>query len=45
MKKFFVLLLLLICIAMGYLTYAHFSGGKIYTFGLPIGGERAVIRH
>ncbi len=28
----------------GYLTAAHFSGGALFSFGLPIGGDRALVR-
>jgi hypothetical protein len=44
MRKFFILILVLAIAALGYLGYAHFSGGAVPTFGLPIGGEKAKIR-
>ncbi len=44
MRKFLILILLLVLLALGYLGYAHFSGGAVPTFGLPLGGERAIIR-
>lgn len=44
MKKVLVLLFLLLLGAAGYLGYAHFSGGAVPTFGLPIGGEQVRIR-
>ncbi len=44
MRKFLVLLLLLLIACAGYLGYAHFSGGAVPTFGLAIGGEQAIIR-
>ena len=30
--------------SLGYLGYAHISGGAVPTFGLPIGGQKALIR-
>ena len=44
MRKFIVFLILLMIAALAYLAYAHFSGGAIPTFGLPLGGEKAKIR-
>ena len=34
----------LAAVAGGYLWAAHLSGGALYTFGLPVGGERAELR-
>lgn len=45
MRTFFIFILLLLALAGGYLLYAQFSGGAVPTFGLPIGGERAEVRH
>jgi hypothetical protein len=44
MRKFIVLLIFLLIASLTYLGYAHFSGGAVPTFGLPIGGEKALIR-
>lgn len=44
MRKLLIVLLLLVLAALGYLAYAHFSGGAVPTFGLPIGGERERVR-
>jgi hypothetical protein len=44
MRKILIVMLLILIAAVGYLSYAHFSGGAIPTFGLPIGGEKAQIR-
>jgi hypothetical protein len=44
MRAFFTTLLLLAVLVAGYLAYAHFSGGQVPTFGLPIGGEKGEIR-
>lgn len=44
MRTIFISLLLLILLAAGYLLYAQISGGAVPTFGLAIGGERALIR-
>jgi hypothetical protein len=35
---------LVAALAGGYLWAAHLSGGALYTFGLPLGGERAELR-
>lgn len=35
----------LIVLLGGYLAAVHFSGGAFYSFGLPLGGERAELRH
>lgn len=45
MKKILIFMLILLFTAVGYLSYAHFSGGKVYTFGLPIGGIKAQVRY
>ncbi len=37
-------ILVIVVIAGAYLAAAHFSGGAFYTFGLPLGGERAQLR-
>ncbi len=37
-------LLILALAAAGYLGAAHFSGGALHTLGLPLGGERGVLR-
>ena len=44
MRKFFIMVLLLAIAAATYLGYAHFTGGSIPTFGLPLGGEKAKVR-
>lgn len=44
MRKILIILLVLIVLALGYLGYAHLSGGAVPTFGLPLGGEKAHIR-
>jgi hypothetical protein len=44
MRKLFIIVLLLIIAVFGYLAFAHFSGGQVPTFGLPIGGEKVHIR-
>lgn len=44
MRKFLIVLALLIVAAAAYLGYAHISGGAVPTFGLPIGGEKMKIR-
>lgn len=44
MRKFIVVLTVLLIVVLSYLGYAHFSGGAVPTFGLPIGGEKAQIR-
>ncbi|MBT6275466.1 MAG: hypothetical protein HOI95_15190 [Chromatiales bacterium] len=37
-------LLVLLVIVGGYVGAAHFSGGAFPTFGLPVGGDRAILR-
>ncbi len=44
MKAVLWVVLGVLVVALGYLSYAHFSGAAVYTFGLPLGGERAHIR-
>lgn len=44
MRTFFICLAFLLMIAAGYLFYAQLSGGAVPTFGLPVGGERALVR-
>lgn len=44
MRTFFTIFALLLILSLGYLAYAHFTGGSVPTLGLPIGGERAKIR-
>lgn len=44
MRTFIITVALLLALSLGYLSYAHFSGGAWPTFGLPIGGEKAKIR-
>lgn len=44
MRAFGTVLALLIFAAGAYLGYAHFSGGEVPTFGLPLGGEKKNIR-
>lgn len=44
MRTFVVIFLFLLISAGVYIGYAHFSGGQVPTFGLPIGGEKAKIR-
>lgn len=44
MRTFVVIFLFLLISAGVYVGYAHFSGGQVPTFGLPIGGEKAKIR-
>ncbi len=44
MKKALILLVTLGVLAGGYVSVAHFSGGAFPTFGLPIGGDRGLLR-
>jgi hypothetical protein len=44
MRKFFAILLLVIITALAYLGYAHFSGGALPLWELPLGGQRAKVR-
>lgn len=44
MRKILILVLLILISSSIYFGYAHFSGGAVPTFGLPIGGEKARIR-
>lgn len=44
MRKFFGLIFVLILAALAYVGFAHFSGGAVPTFGLPLGGNKAQIR-
>ncbi len=44
MRTYISIFAVLLIACIGYLTYAHFSGGSVPTFGLPLGGERAQIR-
>ncbi|MCA9506928.1 MAG: hypothetical protein KC505_00725 [Myxococcales bacterium] len=44
MKKFLALIFLILLAVIGYVSYAHLSGGAVPTFGLPIGGEQVLIR-
>lgn len=44
MRKIIWIVLILLIAALGYIGYAHFSGGAVPTLGLPIGGDRALIR-
>lgn len=45
MRKFLLLIFSLAVVVSVYVGYAHFSGGAIPTFGLPIGGAKKDIRH
>lgn len=45
MRTFFIFILIILILAGFYLLYAQISGGAVPTFGLPIGGERAEVRH
>ncbi len=45
MKNIAVLSLLIVLVVGAYLGYAHVSGGAVPTFGLPIGGPAAEVRH
>lgn len=44
-KKIILLTLVILAAALCYLSYAHLSGGAVPTLGLPLGGEKAKIRH
>lgn len=44
MRKILIVVLLLAIAVLGYVGYAHFTGGAVPTFGLPIGGEKSRIR-
>ena len=44
MRTLFILIVVLFALSIGYLGYAHFTGGSLPTFGLPIGGEKAKVR-
>lgn len=44
MRKTLIIIMILMIIAFGYLLYAQISGGAVPTFGLPIGGQRALVR-
>ncbi len=44
MKKLLVLVLVVAVAGGGWLFAAHLSGGALFTFGLPIGGDRGFIR-
>lgn len=45
MKAILISFLIISLAALVYLGYAHFSGGAIPTFGLPLGGSKAEIRY
>lgn len=44
MKKLLVLLVVVVVAAGGWLAAAHASGGALFTFGLPLGGDRGFVR-
>jgi hypothetical protein len=44
MRTLMIIIAVLLALCLGYLGYAHFTGGSVPTFGLPIGGERAKVR-
>src|SRR5580704_10363334 len=44
MRTFIIIVFILVIACVGYLGFAHFSGGAVPTFGLPLGGERAEVR-
>lgn len=45
MRRLYLVLAALVVVTVGgYLAAAHFSGGALYTFGLPIGGDGAILR-
>lgn len=44
MKKILIALIVLCVLAGGYLLAAHVSGGALYSFGVPLGGERGKLR-
>ncbi|HEY3358746.1 MAG TPA: hypothetical protein VGQ83_36195 [Polyangia bacterium] len=44
MKKILVAVVAVVVLAGGYLAAAHLSGGAFPTLGLPLGGQRAVLR-
>jgi hypothetical protein len=43
-RLFIVLVLILVAAAATYVVFAHLSGGSLPTLGLPLGGEKAVVR-
>ncbi len=44
MKRWFYFLLFLVVCFLGYAAAVHFSGGAYPTLGLPLGGDRAMLR-
>lgn len=44
MKKALTLLMLIAALLGGYLGAAHLSGGAFWTLGLPLGGDRGILR-
>ena len=44
MKRALIAFLVVLILAGGYLGVAHLSGGAFYTFGLPLGGDRGLLR-
>jgi len=45
MRKIVIPVVIILVAVLVYLGYAQFSGGAVPTFGLPIGGEKAKVRH
>ncbi len=44
MRTFFWTTTIIVVLGLGYLGYAHFTGGSVPLLGLPLGGERAQVR-
>lgn len=44
MRKFFTIVLLLTMAALAYFGYAHYTGAALPVWGLPLGGQKALIR-
>ena len=44
MKKLVPLIAIVVCLSGGYLAAAHFSGGAFPMLGLPLGGDRGLLR-
>ena len=44
MKKGLTVVLLVAALTGGYLSVAHLSGGAFWTMGLPLGGDRGLLR-
>ena len=44
MRRFIIILLVIVVAGGGYLLAAHLSGGALFTFGLPLGGDSGYLR-